>query len=129
MARRKRRPVRRLEKDVSALAFNDEVGIDLVEPRRNVNSVDGSNFNLTHIDRATGRVILAGLHAKMHTVVANAWKSAQAGRGWPKLLGTDDGNEFKGDVGGPVREHVIKTKWEFRTGQTSTLNRSASTTR
>ncbi|KAA8491889.1 Retrovirus-related Pol polyprotein from transposon TNT 1-94 [Porphyridium purpureum] len=108
VAKIKRRPARRLEKDVSALSFNDEVGIDLVEPGRNVKSVDGSKFILTHIDRATGWVTLAGLRAKTHTAVADAWKSVQAGRGWPKVLRTDDGNEFKGDVGRLVREHLIK---------------------
>ncbi|KAA8498070.1 Copia protein [Porphyridium purpureum] len=108
VAKIKSRPARRLEKDLSTLSFNDEVGIDLVEPGRNVEAIDGAKYMLTHIDRATRWATLAGLRAKTHTAVAEAWTSVQAGRGWPKVLRTDDGNEFRGNVSNLVRENLVK---------------------
>ncbi|KAA8494477.1 Copia protein [Porphyridium purpureum] len=74
--------------------FNDVVSVDLVDPTET--GICGTRWLMTHRDAATAWLVVAPLANKTSESTLMALIEIQRGRGWPRLVKTDDGGEFQG---------------------------------
>ncbi|KAA8499353.1 Copia protein [Porphyridium purpureum] len=75
-------------------AFNDTVSVDLVDPTEY--GICGARWLLTHRDATTGWLVVAPLANKTAESALTAFLEIQRGRGWPRLVRSDEGREFQG---------------------------------
>lgn len=105
---RRRRMIRKESgsESVNSVSFNHSVSVDLLDPT--LIGIDGNRYLFTHLDEHTGWTTVIGVKRKVPAEVKNALEEAQRGKGWPKFLKCDSGNEFAAEFDECLRKNLVE---------------------